>query len=109
MKSLSRAQLLATPWTRAYEAAPSTGFSRQEYWSGVPTCQNTVLLQKQGFNILGHKQLAEAQYVSMELLRDREGERPIQEPTLKELQGTVPKLLPKGHQRPLADLSSFIQ
>ena len=58
---------------------------------------------------LGHKQLAEAQYVSMELLRDREGERPIQEPALKELQGTVPKLLPKGHQRPLAELSSFIQ
>ena len=109
MKSLSRAQLLATPWTRAYEAAPSTGFSRQEYWSGVPTCQNTVLLQKQWFNILGHKQLAEAQYVSMELLRDREWERPIQEPALKELQGTVPKLLPKGHQRPLAELSSFIQ
>ena len=36
MKSLSRAQLLATPWTGAYEAAPSMGFSRQEYWGGVP-------------------------------------------------------------------------
>ena len=36
MKSLSRVRLLATPWTAAYQAPPSTGFSRQEYWSGVP-------------------------------------------------------------------------
>ena len=36
VKSLSRVQLLATPWTAAYQAPPSTGFSRQEYWSGVP-------------------------------------------------------------------------
>ena len=28
--------LLATPWTIAYQAPPSMGFSRQEYWSGVP-------------------------------------------------------------------------
>ena len=36
VKSLSPVQLLATPWTAAYQAPPSTGFSRQEYWSGVP-------------------------------------------------------------------------
>ena len=36
VKSLSRAQLLATPWTAAYQAPPSMGFSRQEYWSGLP-------------------------------------------------------------------------
>ena len=36
MKSLSRVQLLATPRTAAYQAPPSMGFSRQEYWSGVP-------------------------------------------------------------------------
>jgi len=35
-KSLSRVQLLSTPWTTAYQAPPSMGFSRQEYWSGVP-------------------------------------------------------------------------
>ena len=35
-KSLSRARLLVTPWTGAYEAPPSMGFSRQEYWSRVP-------------------------------------------------------------------------
>ena len=33
---LSRVWLLATPWTAAYQACPSMGFSRQEYWSGVP-------------------------------------------------------------------------
>ena len=37
VKSLSRAWLLATPWTAAYQAPPSMGFSRQEYWSGVPS------------------------------------------------------------------------
>ena len=36
VKSLSRVQLLATPWTVAYQAPPSMGFSGQEYWSGVP-------------------------------------------------------------------------
>ena len=36
VKSLSRVRLLATPWTVAYQAPPSIGFSRQEYWSGVP-------------------------------------------------------------------------
>ena len=36
MKSLSRFQLLATPWTAAYQASPSMGFSRQQYWSEVP-------------------------------------------------------------------------
>ena len=36
VKSLCRVRLLATPWTAAYQAPPSMGFSRQEYWSGVP-------------------------------------------------------------------------
>ena len=36
VKSLSRAWLLATPWTAAYQAPPSVGFSRQEYWNGLP-------------------------------------------------------------------------
>ena len=36
VKLLSRVRLLATPWTAAYQAPPSMGFSRQEYWSGVP-------------------------------------------------------------------------
>ena len=37
VKSLSCVQLFAIPWTAAYQAPPSMGFSRQEYWSGVPS------------------------------------------------------------------------
>ena len=36
VKSLSCVRLFATPWTIAYQASPSMGFFRQEYWSGVP-------------------------------------------------------------------------
>ena len=36
VKSLSRVRLFATPWTVAPQAPPSMGFSRQEYWSGLP-------------------------------------------------------------------------
>ena len=36
VKSLSRVQLFATPWTVAHQAPPPMGFSRQEYWSGLP-------------------------------------------------------------------------
>ena len=36
VKSLSRVWLWATPWTAAYRAPPFMGFSRQEYWSGMP-------------------------------------------------------------------------
>ena len=36
VKSLSRVRLFATPWTVDNQAPPSMGFSRQEYWSGVP-------------------------------------------------------------------------
>ena len=35
-KSLSRVRLFATPWTVAYQAPPSMGFSRQESWSRLP-------------------------------------------------------------------------
>ena len=37
VRSLSRVRLLVTPWTAAYRAPPSMGFSRREYWSGVPS------------------------------------------------------------------------
>ena len=36
VKSLRPFRLFATPWTVAYQAPPSMGFSRQEYWSGLP-------------------------------------------------------------------------
>ena len=37
VKSLSRVQLFKTPWTAAHQVPPSMGFSRQEYWSAVPS------------------------------------------------------------------------
>jgi len=55
VKSLSCVQLLATPWTAAYQAPPSMGFPRQEYWSGVPLPSPIVRARKkirQGFLFL---------------------------------------------------------
>ena len=43
VKSLSRVRLLETPWTAAYRAPPSVGFSRQECWSGVPLTMGRAL------------------------------------------------------------------
>ena len=63
VKSLSHVWLLATPWTAAYQAPPSTGFSRQEYWSGVPlpsprhVCRATVKTETSA-------QLLEANYLA---------------------------------------------
>ena len=51
VKSLSCVWLFVTPWTAAYQAPLSMGFSRQEYWSGLPlTCNianSTLILQSQ--------------------------------------------------------------
>ena len=46
VKSLSRVRLLATPWTAAYQAPPSMGFSRQEYWSAVPLPSLISIIQQ---------------------------------------------------------------
>ena len=46
VKSLSRVQLFAIPWTIAYQAPPSMGFSKQEYWSGVPLPSPSQILDK---------------------------------------------------------------
>ena len=42
VKSLSRVQLLATPWTAAYQAPPSMGFAKHEYWNGLPLPSPTL-------------------------------------------------------------------
>ena len=42
MKSLSLVQLFATPWTIAYQAPPSMEFSRQGYWSGLPSPEDLL-------------------------------------------------------------------
>ena len=47
VKSLSRVRLLATPWTATHQAPPSMGFSRQEYWSGLPLPSPKVSLGAQ--------------------------------------------------------------
>ena len=51
VKSISRVQLLSIPWTAAYQAPPPMGFSRQEYWSGVPLPSPTFMYT---FGILSH-------------------------------------------------------
>ena len=51
VKSLSRVRLFETPWSAAYQALPSMGFSRQEYWSGVPLPSPIVLLVKYNVSI----------------------------------------------------------
>ena len=50
VKSLSRVRLLATPWTAAYQAPPSMGFSRQEYWSGVPL--PSLIVARGGYSLV---------------------------------------------------------
>ena len=63
MKSLSCAQLFATPWTVAYQPSPSMGFSRREYWSGLPwggkkTIKNTNTRRLKNM-LLNNQQIAE--------------------------------------------------
>ena len=53
VKSLSRVQLLATPWTAAHQAPLSMGFSRQEYWSGVPLPSRSMLFPSGNLSQLG--------------------------------------------------------
>ena len=52
VKSLSRVRLLVTPWTAAYQAPLSIGFSRQEYWSGVPL--SSLMHKQANINKLNH-------------------------------------------------------
>ena len=44
VKSLSRVWLFATPWTSAYQVPPSMGFSRREYWSGLPLPSSRAII-----------------------------------------------------------------
>ena len=49
VKSLSRVGLIAIPWTVAHQAPPPMGFSKQEYWSGLPFFLQRIFLT-QGWN-----------------------------------------------------------
>ena len=51
VKSLSRVRLFTTPWTAAYQASLPMGFSRQEYWSGVPLPSPNYFLYLSSFSL----------------------------------------------------------
>ena len=53
---------LATPWTAAYQAPPSMGFSRQEYWSGVPLPSPTIYTSTMQNEMLRYKSQVEDKY-----------------------------------------------
>ena len=58
VKLLCCVRLFATPWTVAHQAPPSMGFSRQEYWSGVPLPSplQSIALQIVGYNLASEQQ-----------------------------------------------------
>ena len=72
VKSLSCVQLSATPWTTAYQAPLSMGFSRQEYWSGVP-------LPSPPFSLPDHNQPRFTKNLLHANTRTRVGPRCVQE------------------------------
>ena len=63
VKSLSCVRFVATPWTTAYQAPPSMGFSRQEYWSGVPSPSLIVIITFTYYKPILLHQYATALYV----------------------------------------------
>ena len=66
VKLLSRVQLFKTPWTAPYQAPPSMGFSRQEYWSGVPSPSSNTGLE--GLKDLPKVTLGSEQWCQMDLV-----------------------------------------
>ena len=55
VKLLSRVRLLETPWTSAFQAPPSMGFSRQEDWSGMSLQSETSQKEEEKYCMLMHK------------------------------------------------------
>ena len=66
---LSRVQLLVTTWTAAYQAPPSMGFSRQEYWSGVPSPSPCVVSQVGAINLQEYPDLVREPFCTVACLR----------------------------------------
>ena len=61
---------LATPWTAAYQAPPSMGFSRQDYWSGVLLPSPNSILKEMSILIFNKKFISEAEMEKREKKRD---------------------------------------
>ena len=69
VKTFSRVRLLVTPWTAAYQALPSMGFSRQKYWSGVPwSYYTTWITANVFFPLLKNAPSLKVQYAPLLLL-----------------------------------------
>ena len=68
LSHFSRVRLCATPWTAAFQAPPTMGFSRQEYWSGVPLPSPMV---KEYYNAI------ETARKLREMVKDREAWRAV--------------------------------
>ena len=69
MKSLSPVRLFATPWSAAHQAPLSMGFSRQEYWSGVPLPSGILLSYKKEGILVSSNEVDEttAYYIQSEV------------------------------------------
>ena len=65
VKFLSPVRLLATPWTASHQAPPSMGFSRQEYWSGVPLPSLTLSSKNQQNSQESNKMARVNPYISI--------------------------------------------
>ena len=89
-KSLSHVRLLAMPWTAAYQAPPSMGFSRQEYWSGVP-------LPSPSADASGKQKWFLYTYVSTDVGSSKKQESSRKTPTSALL--TMPRLLILDHRK----------
>ena len=89
-KSLSHVRLLATPWAAAYQAPPSMGFSRQEYWSGVP-------LPSPSADASGKHKWFLYTYVSTDVGSSKKQESSRKTPTSALL--TMPRLLILDHSK----------
>ena len=67
MKLLSRVRLLATPWTAAYQAPPSMGFSGQQYSSGVPLPSPSSSTPKINYRVIFLSKAVPSQRVTLVL------------------------------------------
>ena len=85
-KSLSRVWLVATPWTAAYQACPAMGFSRQEYWSGVPLPSTWKVPSE---SLVVHKFKNESESQSCRTLCDPMNFRPAGSPVHEILQARI--------------------